>query len=240
MIKYFIIQRYGKRKVKVTYMLHLRVVLVLTMVWSRQHHLRHQWSQISKFVSMNHIHHHTYFKSSYVHIQVFHILHHHTMKLLQTFGSFLAGRPIVEINIENWLAACRKIQKQKQVCCGLHNSAEKNYFAAGCTIRQQKLFRCWRHNFSSECYFVAANTFSAVNANSLQQLNSDNESQIRCRQYNFNSESQFHCRTHHSATNVNSLQTTEFQQRITNSLQTIQLWQWISISLQNTEFGSEC
>jgi hypothetical protein len=118
--------------------------------------------------------------------------------------------------------------------------AEKNYFAAGCTIRQQKLFRCWRHNFSSECYFVAANTFSAVNANLLQQLNSDNESQIRCRQYNFNSESQFHCRTHHSATNVNSLQTTEFQQRITNSLQTIQLWQWISISLQNTEFGSEC
>jgi hypothetical protein len=118
--------------------------------------------------------------------------------------------------------------------------AEKNYFAAGCTIRQQKLFRCWRHNFSSECYFVAANTFSAVNANSLQQLNSDNESQIRCRRYNFNSESQFHCRTHHSATNVNSLQTSQFQQRITNSLQTIQLWQWISISLQNTEFDSEC
>jgi hypothetical protein len=34
---------------------------------------------------LNHIHHHTYFKSLYVHIQVFHILHHHTMKLLQAF-----------------------------------------------------------------------------------------------------------------------------------------------------------
>jgi hypothetical protein len=71
--------------VETTYLLHLQVVLILTMVRSRPHHLRHQWPQISTFASLNHIHHHTYFKSSYVHIQVFHILHHYTMKLLQAF-----------------------------------------------------------------------------------------------------------------------------------------------------------
>jgi len=88
--------------VQVTYLLHLWVVLVLTMVQSRPHHLRHQWSQISTFVFLNHIRHHTYFKSSYVHIQVFHILHHHTMKLLLAFKSFLPRRLIVEIGSENW------------------------------------------------------------------------------------------------------------------------------------------
>jgi len=100
--------------VQVTYLLHLWVVLVLTMVQSRPHHLRHQWCT---FVFLNHIRHHTYFKSSYVHIQVFHILHHHTMKLLLAFKSFLPRRLIVEIGSENW-------------------------FAAGCPIRQRKLFHC--------------------------------------------------------------------------------------------------
>jgi len=91
--------------VQVTYLLHLWVVLVLTMVQSQPHHLRHQWSQISTFVFLNHIRHHTYFKSSYVHIQVFHILHHHTMKLLLAFKLFLPRRLIVEIGSENWFAA---------------------------------------------------------------------------------------------------------------------------------------
>ena len=50
MIEYFINQSYDKRKVKVTYLLYLRVVLVLTMVRFRLHHLRHHWSQISIFV----------------------------------------------------------------------------------------------------------------------------------------------------------------------------------------------
>jgi hypothetical protein len=81
------------------------VVFVLMMVRSRPHHLRHQWLQISTFVSLNHIRHHNYLKSSYVHIQVFHILHHHTMKLLLAFKSFLLGGPIVEISSENWFAA---------------------------------------------------------------------------------------------------------------------------------------
>jgi hypothetical protein len=69
------------------------------------HHLKHQWSQISTWLSLNHIRHHTYFKSSYVHIQMSHILHHHTMKLLLAFKSFQPRRPIVEIGSENWFAA---------------------------------------------------------------------------------------------------------------------------------------
>jgi len=100
-------------------------------------------SQFSIFASLNHIHHHTYFKNPYVHIQVFHILHHHTMKLLQAFESFLPGRPIVEIGNENLLTTGR-------------------------TVQQRKLFCCWHHHFGSECYFAAANTFLAANANSLQ------------------------------------------------------------------------
>ena len=48
---------------------------------------------------------------------MFHILHHHTMKLLLAFKSFLPRRLIVEIDSENW-------------------------FAAGCPIWQRELFRC--------------------------------------------------------------------------------------------------
>jgi hypothetical protein len=119
-IKYFIIQRM-KRKVQVNYLLHLWVVLVLTMVQSQPRHLRHQWSQISIFVFLNHIRHHTYFKSSYVHIQVFHILHHRTMKLLLAFKSFLPRRLIVEINSGNWFAAGSQF-------------GSENCFADGATI----------------------------------------------------------------------------------------------------------
>jgi hypothetical protein len=111
--------------VKVTYLLHLWVVLVLMMVQSRPHHLRHQWSQISTFIFLNHIRHHTYFKSSYVHIQVFHILHHHTMKLLLVFKSFLPRRLIVEIGSENWFTAGCPIRQRELVPCRLPNSAAK-------------------------------------------------------------------------------------------------------------------
>jgi hypothetical protein len=107
--------------VETTYLFHLRFVLVLMMVRSRPHHLRHQ-CQISIFASSNHIHHHTYFKNPYVHIQVFHILLHLTMKLLQAFKSFLTGDSIVENWQQNWFAADRTIQ-------------QRNCFAAGCTVR---------------------------------------------------------------------------------------------------------
>ena len=77
----------------------------------------------------NHIHHHTYFKSSYVHIQVFHILHHHIMKLLLAFKSFLPRRLIVEIDSENWFAAGCPIWQRELVRCRL-------------LVRQRQLFRC--------------------------------------------------------------------------------------------------
>jgi hypothetical protein len=158
------------------------------MVQSWPHHLRHQWSQISTFVFLNHIRHHTYFKSSYVHIRVFHILHHHTMKLLLAFKSFLPRRLIVEIGSENW-------------------------FDAGCPIRQRKLFRCRQPirqrmltcskqlSFGSESQFRCTTHNSAANANSLQKTqfwqritNSLQTTQfrqrmlIRCRRLSFDRE----------------------------------------------------
>ena len=99
---------------------------------------KNQWSQISTFVSLNRIRHHTYFKSSYVHIQVFHILHHHTMKLLLAFKSFLPRRPIVEIDSENWFAAGCLIRQRKLVRCSQH------------VLRQRILLHCRQLNFSSE------------------------------------------------------------------------------------------
>jgi len=186
--------------VKVTYLLHLWVVLVLTMVQSRPHHLRHQWSQISTFVSLNHLRHHTYSKSSYVHIQVFHILHHHIMKLLLRIKSFLPRRPIVEIGSENWFAAESPFDSE-------------NWFVASCPIRQKTgslqttqfrqrvtnslqttqlwqrmLIRRKRHSFDSESQFCCKTHNSAANANSLQELSFGSESQIRCRQLKFGSE----------------------------------------------------
>jgi len=136
--------------VQVTYLLHLWVVLVLTMVQSRPHHLRHQWSQISTFVFLNHIRHHTYFKSSYVHIQVFHILHHHTMKLLLAFKSFLPRRLIVEIGSENWFAASCPIQQRELFRC-TQPIWQRKLVRSWQPIWQRKLLRCWRHIFGSKC-----------------------------------------------------------------------------------------
>jgi len=134
--------------VQVTYLLHLWVVLVLTMVQSRPHHLRHQWSQISTFIFLNHIRHHTYFKSSYVHNQVFHILHHHTIKLLLAFKSFLPRRLIVKIGSENWFAAGSQFSSENCFAAGSQFSSE-NCFAVGATnslqttqFRQRMLIRC--------------------------------------------------------------------------------------------------
>jgi hypothetical protein len=175
--------------VQVTYLLHLCVVFVLTMVQSWPHHLRHQWSQISTFLFLNHIHHHTYFKSSYVQIQVFHILHHHTMKLLLAFKSFLPRRLNVEIGSENWFAAgcliwqrelfrCRQpIRQRELVRCRLPISAARtgSLQAANSTVRTSSLqaaqfssencFAAWSQQGSHNC-FAAGATISAANANS--------------------------------------------------------------------------
>ena len=142
---------------------------------------------------MNHIRHHTYFKSSYVHIQVFHILHHHTMKLLLAFKSFMPRRLIVEIGSENW-------------------------FAAGCPIRQRKLFRCWRHIFGSESQFRCSQlNFDSESQVRCRTRHSTANCYMRCRRHSFGSESPFAAK-HNSAANVNSLQPTQFRQRITVSL----------------------
>ena len=152
----------------------MRVVLVLTMVQSRPHHLKHQWSQISTWVSLNHIRHHTYFKSSYVHIQVSHILHHHTMKLLLAFKSFQLRRPIIEIGNENWFAAGCQFNSEvgflqaanstvKTGSLKGDNSAAKTGSLQAATsstktgslqttqFRQRMLIRHNRHSFGSEC-----------------------------------------------------------------------------------------
>jgi len=139
--------------VQVTYLLHLWVVLVLTMVQSRPHHLRHQWSQISTFVFLNHIRHHTYFKSSYVHIQVFHILHHHTMKLLLAFKSFLPRE-----------AYCRNRQREL-VRCRLPNS----------TARTGSLQAA---NLAAKTILLPAASSTAI---CCRQLHIGSESQVHCR-----------------------------------------------------------
>jgi len=73
---------------EITYMFHLQ--FVLSWRWTDLGRTTYDINaQISIFASSNYIHHHTYFKNPYVHIQVFHILHYHTMKLLQAFKSFL-------------------------------------------------------------------------------------------------------------------------------------------------------
>jgi len=70
---------------------------------------------------------------SYVHIQVFHILHHHTMKLLLAFKSFLPRRLIVEIGSENWFAAGCQFGNENCFAAGSQFGNE-NCFATGVTI----------------------------------------------------------------------------------------------------------
>jgi hypothetical protein len=179
---------------------------------------------------LNHIRHHTYFKSLYVHIQVFHILHHHTMKLLLAFKSFMPRRHIVEIGSENWFAAGCPIRQQQLFRCRLPNSAAKtvslqaaisaartgslqaaqfdneNCFAAGAT------YSAANHNFAAANSTSAANRkFAAAHATWQRIVNALQTTQFRQR-------ITIRCKTHNSVANVNSLQPTQFRQRITVSL----------------------
>jgi hypothetical protein len=137
--------------VQVTYLLHLRVVLVLTMVQSRPHHLKHQWSQISTWVSLNHIRHHTYFKSSYVHIQVSHILHHHTMKFLLAFKSFQPRRPIVEIDSKNWFTAGDQFGSENWFAADNSISTSNVNSLQPTQFRQRITISLLNTQFGSEC-----------------------------------------------------------------------------------------
>ena len=124
-----------------------------------------KWSQINAFISLNHIHQHICFKSSYFNIQVFHILHHHTTKLLQSFGSFMPERSILEIGNGNW-------------------------FTTGCTIWQRK--KCFTIGCTVSA--VSATSLPSTHLwqrllTCCRQLNSGSELQIRCSHYNVGSES---------------------------------------------------
>ena len=167
---------------------------------------------INSFASSIHIHHHTYFKSSYVYIQVFHILHHHTMKWLLAFKSFLPRRPTVEISSETGSLQAAQF-------------GSENWFAASATISAAQTGSLQVANFGSENYFAAANSVSAANHNfaaghtirqrmliRCRKLSFGSESQIRSSQLNFDSDSQIRCKTHISTANANPLQTTQFRQ----------------------------
>ena len=184
---------------QVTYLLHLRVVLVLTMVQSRPHHLKHQWSQISTWVSLNHIRHHTYFKSSYVHIQVSHILHHHNMKLLLAFKSFQRRRPIIEIGSENWFAAGCQFGSEAGFLQAANSSAKTGSLQAAnlavktgsmqpTQFRQRITNSLQNMSFSSECQFTMADIVSAVNHNFAAEHPIRQQMLFRCRQLSFGSE----------------------------------------------------
>jgi len=108
-------------------------------------------SQISIFASLNHIHHHTYFKNSYVHIQVFHILHYHTMKLLQAFKSFLTRESIVENRQWKLVRCWPHNSAAKLIHCTPHNSVTKIVSLQALQFRKWMLLRCSQHIFSSEC-----------------------------------------------------------------------------------------
>jgi hypothetical protein len=70
-------------------------------------------------------HHHTYLKNPYVHIQVFHILHNHTMKSLQVFKSFLQWESIVENQQRKLIHWRPRILQRKPIRCRHQNSAAK-------------------------------------------------------------------------------------------------------------------
>jgi hypothetical protein len=140
--------------VETTYLLHLWVVLVMVMVRSWPHYLRHQWSQISTFASLNHIHHHTYLMSPHVHIQA--------------FKSFLPRGLLQKIGSETDSSLATQFSSE-------------NLYNVDCTVRQRKLVRCRLHTlaaktgslpatqFDSENCFTTVITISAANATSLQQ-----------------------------------------------------------------------
>ena len=156
---------------------------------------------------MNHIRHHTYFKSSYVHIQVFHILHHHTMKLLLAFKSFMPRRLIVEIGSENWFAAgcplrqrklfrCRQLVRQRElVRCRLPNSAAKTVSLQAASSAAKTVSLQAASWFPAGCPIRQRKLFRCW------RHIFGSESQFRCSQLNFGSESQVRCRTRHSAAN---------------------------------------
>ena len=80
-----------RKKVETTYLSLVWGVLARSKVRSWSLYLKHQWSQINAFAFWNNIHHHTYFKNPYVHMQMFHILHNYTWNCCNHFSHFRLG-----------------------------------------------------------------------------------------------------------------------------------------------------
>ena len=180
------------------------------MVQSRPHHLRHQWSQISTVVFilfLNHIHHHTYFKSSYLHIQVFPILHHHNMKLLLAFKSFLPRRLIVGIGSENWFAAGCPIRQRElvrrrlpvrqrelhpllapQFRCTTHNSAANITSLQEVQLRQRNRMSLRNTQIGSEYQLAAGGSVASAKQNFAAQHTNRQRMSLRCRRFSCGSE----------------------------------------------------
>jgi len=208
------------------------------MVWSWPHYLRHQWSQISTFAYLNHIHHHTYFKSPYVHIQAFHILHHYTMKLLQAFKSFLPGGLLQKIgnktdssqdtqfSSENWFTVGRTVWQRKPVRCRPHISTAKTSSLSAA-------------QFSSENCFAVVITISKANATSLQPTRLWQRMLIRCRQLDFGNKSHFCYKQHNFDSERRFTAEYTIQQWTPDLLRTTQVRQRTHNSLWNTQFSSE-
>jgi hypothetical protein len=121
------------------------------------------------------------FENPYIHVQVLHILHHHTMKLLQ----------------------------RKLVGCRPQNPSAKTILLHALQFRQRMLLRYSQHTFSNKHWFATDNLVSAVNhkfttnnttstanGNSLQTTNFQQSMLILYRQHNFGSESQICYRTY--------------------------------------------
>ena len=96
---------------------------------------------------------------------MFHILHHHTMKLLLAFKSFLPRRLIVEIGSENWFAGGCPLRQRGLVCCRLPTSAARTGSLPAAHFGSENCFAAG-NQFGSENCFAAGATISAANANS--------------------------------------------------------------------------
>jgi len=145
MIKYCIIQRYEKGRWKSpTYS-----TCGLSIVQSRPHHLRHQWLQISTFVSLNHIHHHTYFfPGAYCRNRQRKLTRCRSDSLAMKTGS-LRATPISAANGTSLQPT--HFQHQMLIRCGQYNSdSESQIRFRQLNSGSESKIHCRQYNFGSE------------------------------------------------------------------------------------------
>jgi hypothetical protein len=158
-----------KRKVKVTYLLYLRVVLILTMVQSRPHHLTHQWSQINTFVSWI-----TFITILISRVYMF------TFKCF-TFYTIIQWNCCKHFSQICPVETYSRNRQRKLIRYRPYNSAVKTGLLQGA-------------KFDNKNCFAAGATISAANATSLQPTCFRQRMLIRYRQLSSSSKSQFRCK----------------------------------------------